>query len=461
MRKLFVSFAIASVLIVASMFPVWASDIRVAVNGAIQPELPTVAVDGHLLVNIHSLAEMIGAEFIWTPERVTLIRDHMHISIYIGADTMRIGNAITLQMKTTAFQVPPMLVDGAWFYPLEAIIQAFGISMGWNGEVRVLFIGPEPDWAALGLAPAGIEQTFQVENVSIPSQYGQAALYAAIDALRNELDAVRSELEELRRATEPGAAPREFEYWIYRERGGVIITRYIGASQNVQIPAYIEGFPVMELGDGAFRDSAVMSVHIPSTVTTIGHNVFSGATELSNITTEGGKRPGSLVLFGGMLWRVLDVQYDMVLIVSENVLFTQAYHLNRETITWEHSTLRRYLNSVFYSRVFSDEERERIVETTIRNNPNTQFNTPGGSDTADRIFIPSIEEVILFFNNNSARTAYNRNGAASWWWMRSPGLTSYTAARVGIDGNIYVIGDFVNNEDGGVRPALWLRTSGE
>jgi hypothetical protein len=43
---------------------------------------------------------------------------------------------------------------------------------------------------------------------------------------------------------------------------------------------------------------------------------------------------------------------------------------------------------------------------------------------------------------------------ASWWWLRSPGNNSNNAANVNDDGNVNINGNNVNNDSGGVRPAL-------
>ena len=43
---------------------------------------------------------------------------------------------------------------------------------------------------------------------------------------------------------------------------------------------------------------------------------------------------------------------------------------------------------------------------------------------------------------------------ASWWWLRSPGNNSNNACNVNENGNINVNGNNVNNNSGGVRPAL-------
>jgi len=43
---------------------------------------------------------------------------------------------------------------------------------------------------------------------------------------------------------------------------------------------------------------------------------------------------------------------------------------------------------------------------------------------------------------------------AVWWWLRSPGNNTNNAANVNNNGNINMNGNNVNNNNGGVRPAL-------
>ena len=43
-----------------------------------------------------------------------------------------------------------------------------------------------------------------------------------------------------------------------------------------------------------------------------------------------------------------------------------------------------------------------------------------------------------------------------WYWLRSPGDYQYYAAFVIYDVGVDVDGNFVNNDGGGVRPALWV-----
>jgi len=155
-----------------------------------------------------------------------------------------------------------------------------------------------------------------------------------------------------------------------------------------------------------------------------------------------------VISFGEHNWQILDIQNDKALIISTNIIDRKAYHTITEHITWQHSTIRKWLNDEFYS-AFSTEEQERILETKVINNDNPNYNTPGGNNTVDKIFLLSIDEYKAYKNIIS--------NAAYWWWLRSPGYHGGRAAGVGSDGRVYVHGNDVDRDDSGVRPALWIK----
>jgi len=189
--------------------------------------------------------------------------------------------------------------------------------------------------------------------------------------------------------------------------------------------------------------------------------------------------------FGGHKWRVLYIQGDKALLITEDIVVKRRYNEDLEGVTWETCTLRRqYLKDEFLQK-FSSEERGKIIETRIGNPNNLWYSTPGGKDTADEIFLLSLEEVDRYFGNSgdyqqkrrkkhengkwiednngygfsNAHDSYRLakfNNEACWWWLRSPGNSSYDAAIVSYDGFVSVSGLIVLHDSGGVRPAFWL-----
>jgi hypothetical protein len=185
-------------------------------------------------------------------------------------------------------------------------------------------------------------------------------------------------------------------------------------------------------------------------------------------------KKGDVIPFGKYEWRVLNVNADNALIITEHVIEQRAYDMKAKGITWEQCGLREYLNKEFYSNVFSADEQGRVLSTCLKNEDNQWFGTKGGNDTTDKIFLLSLEEVVSFFGDSGQLRGKNPNskyfindrykptrtakfdGASSWWWLRSPGLYSSNAAHVYTGGSVHVCGHRVANVGGGVRPALFV-----
>jgi hypothetical protein len=181
------------------------------------------------------------------------------------------------------------------------------------------------------------------------------------------------------------------------------------------------------------------------------------------------------------------VRDDEALLLSEEMIEERLYNTDSKDVTWEMCTLREYLNGEFL-QTFDLEEQSLIVEKTISNKDNLWYETSGGEDTNDKIFLLSLEEVDEYFGNSgdykskrrkswnqevgayiedsdygvyisnkndSDRVAKCSNGKFGWWWLRSPGTDGGRAASVYDDGSVYVRGNDVDS-DGGVRLTLWL-----
>lgn len=137
--------------------------------------------------------------------------------------------------------------------------------------------------------------------------------------------------------------------------------------------------------------------------------------------------------------------------------------------TWEDCTLRVWLNNNFYSTAFSSAEKQRIVESAItaEANPTNSF-AVAGNNTKDRVFILSASEVNQYLTGNYERAAYGTDYAfgnglynngmlgSTWWWVRTPGKTNKWAVRVLSTGEMAYDGTYVNSDNGGVRPAIWI-----
>ena len=195
---------------------------------------------------------------------------------------------------------------------------------------------------------------------------------------------------------------------------------------------------------------------------------------------------GSSLSFGGYNWRVIDIQNNAALIITEDIIEQRPYHDAYKDITWADCGLRKYLNGEFYGK-FNATDKSRIIPVTNKNLDNPWYGTKGGADTQDSIFLLDIEDVVCRYFGDSSEKLQNRSkkqnywfqrkdennskriakfmGYDYWWWLRSPGRINRVAAYVhgnpggcvGINGNSVFFRSFGAERDGGVRPALWLK----
>ena len=167
-------------------------------------------------------------------------------------------------------------------------------------------------------------------------------------------------------------------------------------------------------------------------------------------------------------WDVLDVQSDRVLLIAHDLMEYVRYNQTRTSVTWESSHLRKWMNNDFYNAAFSADEKNKILTVQLSNSDSSN-GTDGGKDTYDKVFSLSVEEAKKYYSTNSQRIAYytdyvenykyygETNAGREWWWLRSPGATSKHAALVDIDGKIIDnYGDYVDDYDITVRPAMWI-----
>jgi len=183
-------------------------------------------------------------------------------------------------------------------------------------------------------------------------------------------------------------------------------------------------------------------------------NVYEN-TKSKNVALDlGNVKAGDIIPFGQYNWRVLEVNADSVLVITEDIVEKKEYHNEKVAITWAKCSLHKYLNSKFYN-TFANDEKKLILTANVKNSDNYRFGRSEGSNTKDKIFLLSIDEAERLFKSDNDRAAKYRGGAW-WWWLRSPGNYRDHAADVRTGGYLSMYGLYVYNVEGGVRPALLL-----
>lgn len=179
-------------------------------------------------------------------------------------------------------------------------------------------------------------------------------------------------------------------------------------------------------------------------------------------------------------WIVLEKQNGKALVMSKYILDAKSYNDENKEVTWENSSLRKWLNSDFYNNAFNDSEKQKIINTLVENKTNEKYGTSGGNNTNDNVFCLSVDDVKKYLNvtytdvdNKKAATKgtdyakqITKNGKkmnvsmdGGWnngnsnYWLRSPAAFLYTAACMGNNGHLvgYNVSFFY-----GVRPVMWI-----
>ncbi len=132
---------------------------------------------------------------------------------------------------------------------------------------------------------------------------------------------------------------------------------------------------------------------------------------------------------------------------------------------------RYWCNETFYNGHFTDEERERILLSTLSNPDNPIYGITGGPDTEDYIFFLSYEELNTYMPTAADRKAKHTTYAYNlpleygerdpYYWLRTPGIYRINAMYVlGDSGLVTYYGSDVGHNMVGYRPAMWITIGG-
>lgn len=176
-------------------------------------------------------------------------------------------------------------------------------------------------------------------------------------------------------------------------------------------------------------------------------------------------------------WRILNITGTKALLMTDRMPDTCPFNDEAIDVNWDKCLLRQFLNTDFYNRAFSEQERKAILLSDVNNAPNYYFGTSCGPDTQDYVYILSEEEVFAsslaedygFYPgdgiDDSARrfkstmyakcrgawwspvTAYQGN---SFWFMRSNGYTMSNVTYVCDFGYLYNRGTVVTCDDAAI-----------
>lgn len=163
------------------------------------------------------------------------------------------------------------------------------------------------------------------------------------------------------------------------------------------------------------------------------------------------------VTFGKYNWKVLNIdeEHDEVLLFGVNSdkfeeLTNHSFHDKEEAVTWKDSAIRTWLNGEFLENGFTPEERAMIVLSDVENSDNSKYQTEGGEDTQDYIYLPGEKDVEQYW---SIIKSVSLN-----WLLRTPGKEADSVMYVTDDHKIRSYGASVT-DDMYIRPILKVKRS--
>lgn len=315
-----------------------------------------------------------------------------------------------------------------------------------------------------GDVPSGISTTGQIDyhgpiakitgvlGVRPAMWIDAGALASDVIEVKNEFDGIQIDWSDVADATSYEVLRRAADEETAQVIATVTATSY---TDSDVLAGYKYYYTVQAIGAGGS-----ISTSMPEA---IQRSVYFGSYEQDNDFSNG-KEP--------IEWVVAQIKEGKIFLVSKYCLDSRPYHDACTDVTWETSSIRTWLNTDFMDTAFSAAEQAQICDTELTNGVNFTYKTPGGNDTADKVFLLSLSEVRSAFSTDSERVAYATKYAvaqgaeqitasgSSWYWTRTPGYTQDCAVYVCGEGNTYFSGHIVNQTGSALRPAIWIAADG-
>lgn len=163
----------------------------------------------------------------------------------------------------------------------------------YNGTDTVVVIPPKiSSWPVTKIGEAAFQDNTTITSVTIPAsvtEIGSNAFAGCtnLTSVNYEGDWSNLTIQSGNPAVQDAANAPLFDFeFIPPDNTAVIVTnyKYNGAAADVTIPSRYQGKPVTTIGHAAFFNSAVTSVTIPDSVTSISDEAFINCPKLTNIS---------------------------------------------------------------------------------------------------------------------------------------------------------------------------------
>ena len=260
---------------------------------------------GFLFVKDNSYADQWGSS-------VTASSGELHDAVY-GGDYIKIDPGSDDESAVRNFIVRLDLTNWDWGTITGATFTitvtapsrdfTFDATTGtikkYNGNDTVVVIPPTiSSWPVTKIGEDAFQDNTTITSVTIPANVTEIGSNAFADctnltSVNYKGDWSNLTIQSGNPAVEDAANEQLFDFKFTPDNTAVIVTRYNGTAADVTIPSRYKGKPVTMIDHAAFHDSAVTSVTIPDSVTSIPDDAFAFCSQLTNISI-----PNSVTFIG-------------------------------------------------------------------------------------------------------------------------------------------------------------------
>ena len=251
---------------------------------------------GFLFVKDNSYADQWGSS-------VTASSGELHDAVY-GGDYIKIDPGSDDESAVRNFIVRLDLTNWDWGTITGATFTitvtapsrdfTFDATTGtikkYNGNDTVVVIPPTiSSWPVTKIGEDAFQDNTTITSVTIPANVTEIGANAFagctnLTSVNYKGDWSNLTIQSGNPAVEDAANEQLFDFKFTPDNTAVIVTRYNGTAADVTIPSRYKGKPVTMIDHAAFHDSAVTSVTIPDSVTSIPDDAFAFCSQLTNIS---------------------------------------------------------------------------------------------------------------------------------------------------------------------------------
>ena len=147
-----------------------------------------------------------------------------------------------------------------------------------------------------------------------------------------------------------------------------------------------------------------------------------------------------------MDWRILERNKEEIFLIKDNSMANIPFNKGGGNVTWEKSSVRKWLNEDFLNENFFEKEKEVLIVSKVPSSTNPEYGTKSGNATEDYLYLLSSEEVAQY----QPLLAKTQN----CWWLRTPGKDAGLQAFVYTDTTTLNFGFDSGCESFAVKPVV-------